>query len=760
MNVHLNRGSNLFLLLIGMESLAALLQESFSLFLPQETWLWLGLLCLLLWIAASFRHGALIGMPLCALLLYYLYRTATADPLLELRDLADHITSVYYGYFSNGVPYPFEGAAESHMFALLLIMFLIAAFTAVSLSAGAFRIGLSELATVPLFAACIAINGAPSVQPVLGLLLFWIGLILSGDVFRADDAAGRAMILGLIPSLLLLCALLFFYRPETYEYTQQDIRLSEQFDRVGHLLRNWMGGNNEENGTGTTLSFPDDFGEPESEEEFEATESSVQTPPAGWSSADGALDLTQPFDRSQQDQPVFRLNADQSGSIYLRGRNFGDYTGTGWTAASENSHSSALSYAAQTVFRSASREEHHFRIRSQNTYPLLYLPYYSLTEGSGDLSVSSEGRKNYSGEYYTPLSGAGFAELPDALREEELQYREYVHSYYTRLPDSSRIALLQICEQNGLRADRSDILTALATYVRSVGVYDTSTDPYPDSDYAVYFLTVARRGYCIHFATAAAALYRSLGIPARVCEGYLVSAEQGRSVPVTGANAHAWVEVYVDGIGWIPVEVTASESAELETQDPYAAPPEESSPDPQENGYEPDSSGQEPAPQEAVPQEDPGGQEAPSGNGIPDNVIGSSESVADQSGLPGASGTSSLPHRFRVLLKSILALCVLAGLFFGRYAILRAGLAKRLQVPDSRKRAVNYYRQAERLSRFGLRMPDNIREIAEKASFSRHEIGQEELADSAETLRRETETLYASLRPWKKFLFRFWYANR
>ena len=45
---------------------------------------------------------------------------------------------------------------------------------------------------------------------------------------------------------------------------------------------------------------------------------------------------------------------------------------------------------------------------------------------------------------------------------------------------------------------------------------------------AIYFLTESHRGYCIHYASAAAVLYRALGIPARVCEGFMADTRAGR----------------------------------------------------------------------------------------------------------------------------------------------------------------------------------------------------------------------------------------
>ena len=79
MNRHLNRFANLVILELSMLSLCSLIRDSFALVLPPETFLWLALLCLLLWIAESFRFGALIGLPFSAAVLWYLYQNRSVD---------------------------------------------------------------------------------------------------------------------------------------------------------------------------------------------------------------------------------------------------------------------------------------------------------------------------------------------------------------------------------------------------------------------------------------------------------------------------------------------------------------------------------------------------------------------------------------------------------------------------------------------------------------------------------------------------------
>ena len=74
----------------------------------------------------------------------------------------------------------------------------------------------------------------------------------------------------------------------------------------------------------------------------------------------------------------------------------------------------------------------------------------------------------------------------------------------------------------------------------------------------VDFVTESKRGYCQHYAGAMALMLRSLGIPARVAVGFTsgVYDEDDQTWTVTDHNAHAWVEVWFQGWGWLPFDPT------------------------------------------------------------------------------------------------------------------------------------------------------------------------------------------------------------
>ena len=84
--------------------------------------------------------------------------------------------------------------------------------------------------------------------------------------------------------------------------------------------------------------------------------------------------------------------------------------------------------------------------------------------------------------------------------------------------------------------------------------------PREDMDFVEFFLFESQEGYCVHFATAFVVMARSLGLPARYVEGFLVYGEPDAEgfINVPNSMAHAWAEVYFEGNGWIRFEPTPS----------------------------------------------------------------------------------------------------------------------------------------------------------------------------------------------------------
>ena len=158
--------------------------------------------------------------------------------------------------------------------------------------------------------------------------------------------------------------------------------------------------------------------------------------------------------------------------------------------------------------------------------------------------------------------------------------KEFAQKYYLQVPDSlhgvSEEFKQYLKEQNNLleryqagTAKDSDIIQAVKNYITKDTSYSLSPGKTPsDRDSVEYFLKESKKGYCTYYATTAAMLLRSVGIPTRYVEGMYVSKEElkdcapGEEIKVPDEDAHAWIEVFDEKYGFVTVEVTPGRGEE------------------------------------------------------------------------------------------------------------------------------------------------------------------------------------------------------
>ncbi len=101
-------------------------------------------------------------------------------------------------------------------------------------------------------------------------------------------------------------------------------------------------------------------------------------------------------------------------------------------------------------------------------------------------------------------------------------------------------------------------LMAIAAYLQTNYHYTVSPAPAPEGEnFLDWLLFETGEGYCTWYATAAALLARSMGIPTRYVQGYRAEALAARRFTAIDPDAaHAWCEGYVAGYGWVTVEAT------------------------------------------------------------------------------------------------------------------------------------------------------------------------------------------------------------
>ena len=103
-----------------------------------------------------------------------------------------------------------------------------------------------------------------------------------------------------------------------------------------------------------------------------------------------------------------------------------------------------------------------------------------------------------------------------------------------------------------------EAVLAIESWLRRTGGFRYEEQPVHARDLPplVEFVTVTKAGYCQHFAGAMAVMLRLLGIPSRVAVGFTSGTYDDGKWKVTDHDAHAWVEVWFPGYGWVPFDPT------------------------------------------------------------------------------------------------------------------------------------------------------------------------------------------------------------
>lgn len=171
--------------------------------------------------------------------------------------------------------------------------------------------------------------------------------------------------------------------------------------------------------------------------------------------------------------------------------------------------------------------------------------------------LSMMDRESSSDPYYRTYLGA------------EKKYRDFVYRHYLDIPDSVKEGLSALGPVSKVTtlAEKRQRVEEIRNFLAKNYTYTTNPGKTPvGKDFITYFLMESRKGYCTSFASAAVMLLRESGIPARYAAGLTVGSDELHGAPLSADglrqysindhHAHAWAEVYVDGLGWRPVEMT------------------------------------------------------------------------------------------------------------------------------------------------------------------------------------------------------------
>lgn len=261
-------------------------------------------------------------------------------------------------------------------------------------------------------------------------------------------------------------------------------------------------------------------------------------------------------------------------AVYLKNYTGGYYNNGRWNTVNENS------------FFSNMQDGNYYSMVCNNPYYILQFildesdvmdinvrSYKSLMTGTCVPVLSQEtgsenGYTTYQGynlsDFLSVLDTVSAGEFDDLLGE----YGAYAESTYMYVPEDKIPRIVELCNTSGVRKGNYTAATNfIINTLNEMTTYTTSPGNAPSGvDIAEYFLFDSGKGFCQQYATTAALMYRLLGLPSRYVTGYMVTpsdfhknSDGTYTAIATDEKAHAWVEVYVDGTGWIPTEVTFSQ---------------------------------------------------------------------------------------------------------------------------------------------------------------------------------------------------------
>ncbi len=314
-------------------------------------------------------------------------------------------------------------------------------------------------------------------------------------------------------------------------------------------------------------------------------------------------DLYRAWRLQRADGEMLTVRSEQQKTLYLRGYVGGAYENGKWNALPESAYggdsTGMFDWLAAQGFDPMTQTAAYYELTGGEQEPqtndltveiadacreYAYAPATLQAVTSGrvqekrDAGLFSRGLTGARAYTVQELSGSRPAELlvadpwvsdpqneqQQAYSEAEAVYRDFVYKNYTQV-DEDLEPLMQELFWQDYESDSDGIYSALSRVrevLKNEESYVEAPAPAPEgTDPIAWFLTESHEGNAVLYAAATVEALRAHGIPARYAEGYYVpsymlAASEDGSVTLTSEDAHAWAEVYFDGVGWLPLDAT------------------------------------------------------------------------------------------------------------------------------------------------------------------------------------------------------------
>lgn len=601
--------------------------------------------------AVCFRRGwGIWFLGIGALIMGYLWHSSNLTA--QLSALLHELTTRYHNAYGIGV-YGSPGEVADLVGLLGALTGLWVTYAVCRRKGNSLSVFLGLL---PL-ALCLVVTDTVPEEGYLFCLFFGMTmLLLTGYVREQDEAQGVRLSAMLALPVAAALGLLFWLAPQ------------DGYDKHPEEVKMWL--------MEKVSEMPEVFGE--LSERFAVELEGV--------SQSEDVDLTEVGPMRQYEYPVMEVESTQGGVVYLRERDYDQYTGTGWVSTEdrEETFTAREEWAGGTEITITTRW-------GRENYVLPYYPGERI-ELEGGCAENKDKAKSYSfvqcwpGNFHAVTMVRPDLNMPVVYADgtrfdgEELKY--------LGLPRTTREGLTELMTQL-LSNERTatEIAETVSDYVRASAEYDLNTGrmPQTEDDFVLWFLNDSDTGYCVHFATATAVLLRAAGVESRYVTGYMVTAKAGQPVTVTGADAHAWVEYYEPRLGaWLVLESTPAALGNVETEPTQPRPTETTA-----------------ATQPSTPEETTPGEQ------------------------PQQAEPKKQPEKWIFI--AILGCTAALWLPVRRWTILRRRKQAKKLPPN--RYGLELWGQCEELAKaLGEKPPKELESIAQKAKFSQHTLSDGELA--------------------------------
>ena len=280
---------------------------------------------------------------------------------------------------------------------------------------------------------------------------------------------------------------------------------------------------------------------------------------------------------SPNHQVIMNVSADRP--TYLRGSVRHFYNGSIW----ETTNTNVTSHLLQSNFSNISSDDRtefyeerdiivQFVDYSSTTLFSPYMPIVANAHRGSQIFLTDDSiiellEGIYDGESYgiKVLDHKSYGDLVQLAIDNSSDDIESLNNYLQVPTDvlSQRTIDLKDEILRGIDGDLEKAI-AIESYLRNNFEYRLDTAHIPEGqEFIDYFLFEEQGGYCTYYATTMAIFLRLEGIPTRYVEGYIAQeTEDGQTYSVRQSHAHAWVEAFIEPIGWMTFEPTPAYEAE------------------------------------------------------------------------------------------------------------------------------------------------------------------------------------------------------